>query len=135
MNGEFVGRRHECPWNGPFVFVHCGQRNLPSEYDYWGGIRIANGEFEQHLYEHRIHDVVTHKTIKRVESVLRYINITGAGMLHKEKSAAVQSIVKSPMIYHVHVTRSAYHGINVIAPTHTVIQIIKQYIKNEFIFQ
>lgn len=120
MNGQFFGHRHECHWDGQFVFLHCGKRNIADDYDYWAGIRIANSEFEHHLYEHRIHDVVTHETIRRVESVLKYINITGAGILHNEKSAALQSIMKSPTIMHVNIERSAYHGINVISPTHTV---------------
>ncbi|XP_018046380.1 PREDICTED: protein bark beetle [Atta colombica] len=120
LNGQLFGHRHECSWNGNFVFLHCGKRNLDDAYDYWGGIRIANSEFEAHLYEHRIHDIVTHETIKRVESVLKFINITGAGILHYEKSAAVQSIMKSPAIVHVNIDRSAYHGINVVSPTHMV---------------
>ncbi|XP_046838795.1 protein bark beetle [Vespa crabro] len=120
LNGQFFGHRHECNWDGQFVFLHCGKRNIDDDYDYWAGIRIANSEFEHHLYEHRIHDVVTHETIRRVESVLKYINITGAGILHNEKSAALQSIMKSPTIMHVNIDRSAYHGINVISPTHTV---------------
>ncbi|XP_076766657.1 C-type lectin domain-containing protein bark beetle [Xylocopa sonorina] len=120
LNGQLYGHRHECPWDGQFVFINCGKRNLEDTHDYWGGIRIANSEFEHHLYEHRIHDVVTHESVRRVESVLKYINITGAGILHFEKSAALQTIMKSPTITHVNITRSAYHGINVISPTHTV---------------
>ncbi|XP_012276535.1 protein bark beetle isoform X2 [Orussus abietinus] len=120
LNGQLFGHRYDCPWDGKFVFVHCGERNLDMSYDYWGGIRIANSEFEHHLYEHRIHDVVTHETVRRVESVLKFINITGAGILHNEKSAAIQSIMKSPVVVQVNVSRSAYHGINVVSPTHTV---------------
>ncbi|XP_054002830.1 protein bark beetle [Hylaeus anthracinus] len=120
LNGQLYGHRHECPWDSQFVFISCGKRNLDDAHDYWGGIRIANGEFEHHLYEHRIHDVVTHETVRRVESVLRHINITGAGILHFEKSAALQTIMKSPAITQVNIIRSAYHGINVISPTHTV---------------
>ncbi|XP_015594324.1 protein bark beetle isoform X2 [Cephus cinctus] len=120
LNGQLFGHRYECPWDGKFVFIHCGERNIDPSTDYWGGIRIANSEFEHHLYEHRIHDVVTHETVQRVESVLKFINITGAGILHNEKSAAVQSIMKSPEISHVNITKSAYHGINVISPTNTV---------------
>ncbi|XP_012531769.1 protein bark beetle [Monomorium pharaonis] len=120
LNGQLFGHRHECPWDGQFVFLHCGKRNLDDAYDYWGGIRIANSEFEHHLYEHRIHDVVTHETVRRVESVLKFINITGAGILHYEKSSAIQSIMKSPAMVHVNIDRSAYHGINVVSPTHTV---------------
>ncbi|KAL6268222.1 hypothetical protein P5V15_001333 [Pogonomyrmex californicus] len=120
LNGQLFGHRHECPWDGKFVFLHCGKRNLDDAYDYWGGIRIANSEFEHYLYEHRIHDVVTHETVRRVESILRYINITGAGILHYEKLSAVQSIMKSPAVMHVNIDRSASHGINVVSPTHTV---------------
>ncbi|XP_015436907.1 PREDICTED: protein bark beetle [Dufourea novaeangliae] len=120
LNGQLYGHRYECPWDNQFVFINCGKRNLDDAHDYWGGIRVANSEFEHHLYEHRIHDVVTHETVRRIESVLKYINITGAGILHFEKSAALQTIMKSPAIMHVNVTRSAYHGINVISPTHTV---------------
>nr|XP_034174512.1 protein bark beetle [Osmia lignaria] len=120
LNGQLYGHRYDCPWDSQFVFINCGKRNLDDTRDYWGGIRIANSEFEHHLYEHRIHDVVTHETVRRVESVLKYINIIGAGILHFEKSAALQTIMKSPTIMHVNVTRSAYHGINVISPTHTI---------------
>ncbi|XP_011334038.1 protein bark beetle isoform X2 [Ooceraea biroi] len=120
LNGQLFGHRHECSWDGQFVFLHCGKRNLDDAYDYWGGIRIANSEFEHHLYEHRIHDVVTHETVRRIESILKYINITGAGILHFEKSSAVQSIMKSPTVVRVNIDRSAYHGVNVVSPTHTV---------------
>ncbi|XP_066594103.1 protein bark beetle [Prorops nasuta] len=120
LNGQLFGHRYDCPWDGRFVFVHCGNRNLDDFHDYWGGVRIANSEFEHHLYEHRIHDVHTHETMRRVESVLSFVNITGAGILHNEKSAAIQSIMKSPTIKHVNISESAYHGINVIAPTHTI---------------
>lgn len=121
LNGQLFGHRYECPWDGAFVFIHCGERNLHPELSYWGGIRIANSEFEHYLYEYRIHDVVTHENVRRVESVLQLVNITGAGILHNERSPAVQSIMKSPSVSRVSINQSAYHGINVISPTHTVI--------------
>ncbi|XP_023246946.1 protein bark beetle [Copidosoma floridanum] len=120
LNGQLYGHRHECPWDGDFVFVHCGERNLDPTLGYWGGIRIANSEFEHYLYEYRIHDLVTHETVRRVESVLQFVNITGAGILHNERSPAVQSIIKSPKVTRVSVDRSAHHGINVISPAHSV---------------
>ncbi|XP_058792901.1 protein bark beetle isoform X2 [Phymastichus coffea] len=120
LNGQLFGHRYECPWDGKFVFIHCGQRNLDPSRSYWGGIRIANSEFEHYLYEYRIHDVVTHETVRRVESVLQFINITGAGILHNERSPAIQSIMKSPSVSRVSVHQSAYHGINIISPTHTI---------------
>lgn len=120
LNGQLFGHKYNCPWNGRYVFIHCGERNLDNNHDYWGGIRVANSEFEHHLYEHRIHDIVTHETVRRIESELKHINITGAGIIHNEKSPAIQSIMKSPIITHVNIAQSAYHGINIISPTHTV---------------
>ncbi|XP_043270872.1 protein bark beetle isoform X2 [Venturia canescens] len=120
LNGQLFGHKYDCPWDGNFIFINCGGRNLKKEYDYWGGIRIADSEFEHHLYEHRMHDVVTHEAVRRVESRLKYINITGAGILHNKKSAAVQTIMKSPSITRVSIKQSAYHGINVVSPSHKV---------------
>ncbi|XP_057327444.1 protein bark beetle isoform X2 [Microplitis mediator] len=118
---KLFGNKYNCPWDGKFVFIHCGKRNLDIKYDnYWGGIRIANSEFENYLYEHRFHDIETHETVRRVESILKYINITGAGILHNEKSPAIQAIMKSPIISHVTIEQSAYHGINIISPSHNI---------------
>lgn len=120
LNGQLYGHRHECKWNSKFVFVNCGTRNLEENLDYWGGIRFTNPEFEYSLYEHRIHDHHTHDTMKKMESVLEYVQIIGAGMLHNEKSPAVQSIVKNPRIQNVNISKCAYHGINLISPTDTI---------------
>jgi len=78
--------------------------------------RFAVGEFEQNLYEHRIHDVVTHQTTQRAESVVEYVKVTGAGVLHNEKSPAVQSISRSPAISNMNITLCASDGINLISP-------------------
>lgn len=120
LNGQLYGHRHECKWDSEYVFIHCGTRNLEEVYDYWGGIRFANPEFEYSLYEHRIHDHHTHETMKKMESELRHLQIIGAGLLHNEKSPAVQSIVKNPVIRNVNITKCAHHGINLISPTDTM---------------
>lgn len=120
LNGQLYGHKYNCPWDGKWIFINCGKRNLESTKDYWGGIRIANSEFEHHLYEHRMHDLVTHETVKRVESVLKHINIEGAGILHNEKSPAIQSVMKNPEILFVNISNCAYHGINIISPTNTL---------------
>ncbi|PSN57210.1 hypothetical protein C0J52_05036 [Blattella germanica] len=116
LNGQLYGHRHKCEWDRKFVFIHCGERNLPTGRDYWGGIRFADGEFEQNLYEHRIHDVVTHETTHRVESIIEHVNVTGAGILHNEKSPAVLSVSRSPTISNMNITMSASDGINLISP-------------------
>ncbi|XP_025830817.1 protein bark beetle [Agrilus planipennis] len=121
LNGQQYGHRHSCKWNSKFIFIHCGKRNLRIDQEYWGGIRFASPEFEQHFYEHRIHDVKTHNTFKTEESVLELINIVGAGILHNEKSPAIQAITRSPRINFVNITRTASHGINLISPTKTIV--------------
>ncbi|RVE49659.1 hypothetical protein evm_005716 [Chilo suppressalis] len=120
LNGQLYGHRHECKWDSDFVFIHCGKRNLEENLDYWGGIRFANPEFEYSLYEHRIHDHHTHETMKKAESSLSHIQIVGAGILHSEKSPAIQSIMRNPNIRNVNITKCAYHGINLVSPTDSV---------------
>lgn len=120
LNGQLYGHRHECRWDSDFVFIHCGTRNLEETLNYWGGIRFANPEFEYSLYEHRIHDHHTHETMKKIESELRHVQIIGAGILHNEKSPAVQSIIKNPVIRNVNISKCAHHGINLIAPTDSI---------------
>ncbi|XP_046962256.1 protein bark beetle [Vanessa cardui] len=120
LNGQLYGHRHDCKWNSEFVFIHCGSRNLDENLEYWGGIRFANPEFEYSMYEHRIHDHHTHETLKKVESRLQHMQITGAGILHNEKSPAIQSIIKNPIIENVNISKCAYHGINLISPTDTI---------------
>ncbi|XP_045494665.1 protein bark beetle isoform X1 [Colias croceus] len=120
LNGQLYGHRHECKWDSDFIFIHCGNRNLEDNLEYWGGIRFANPEFEYSLYEHRIHDHHTHETMKKVESTLRNVQISGAGILHNEKSPAIQSIIRNPHIQNVNITKCAHHGINIVSPTDTI---------------
>lgn len=51
---------------------------------------------------------------------MEYVQITGAGILHNEKSPAVQAIVKSPKILFVEISKTASHGINLISPMNTM---------------
>ncbi|XP_052754555.1 protein bark beetle isoform X2 [Galleria mellonella] len=120
LNGQLYGHKHECKWDSNFVFIHCGTRNLDENLEYWGGIRFANPEFEFSLYEHRIHDHHTHETMKKEESSLLHVHIVGAGVLHNEKSPAVQSITKNPTIQNVNISQCAHHGINIISPTDSI---------------
>ncbi|XP_061730021.1 protein bark beetle isoform X1 [Cydia pomonella] len=120
LNGQLYGHRHECKWDSEYVFIHCGKRNLDESLEYWGGIRFANPEFEYSLYEHRIHDHHTHETMRKVESALEHVHITGAGVLHNERSPAIQSIVKNPRIRNVNISQCAYHGINIVSPTDSI---------------
>lgn len=40
MNGQIFDHTYDCPWNGDFVYISCGDINLEDpKMDYWGGIR------------------------------------------------------------------------------------------------
>jgi len=67
-----------------------------------------------------MHDAVTHSSYEREESVLEYVNIYGAGILHNEKSPAILSILQSPVIRCVNVTKSAHHGISIVSAPKTL---------------
>ncbi|XP_066905697.1 protein bark beetle [Halyomorpha halys] len=118
LNGQVYGHVHRCNWDSEFVFVHCGQPI--KQYNNWGGIRFANSDFEQSDFENRIHDAVTHTTLTKRESILEFVNITGAGLLHSQKSPAILSISRSPEINNVNLTQSVDHGISLISPTENV---------------
>lgn len=120
LNGQQFGHRHECKWNSKFIFIHCGKRNLKRELNYWGGIRFADSEFEQQFYNNRIHNPETHDVETQEQSILRYVNVIGAGILHNEKSPAVQSIIKSPKIGDVVIKNAASHGVNLISPSNSI---------------
>uniref|UniRef100_T1IJ76 SRCR domain-containing protein n=1 Tax=Strigamia maritima TaxID=126957 RepID=T1IJ76_STRMM len=113
LNGDF---RHvySCPHTADFVFVFCGDRNLEKNLRYWGGIRFANPSFESK--EQYPYDKV-HNTVRIEDSVLEYVDIIGAGILHNEKSSALLSTFNSPQKFeYINVTKSASDGVNVIAP-------------------
>ncbi|CAG9858649.1 unnamed protein product [Phyllotreta striolata] len=127
LNGQQFGHRHRCEWNSKFVFIHCDRET--KSRNYWGGVRFADAEFEQQVYNHRLHDIHTHMNYQSFESTLEYVRILGAGILHNEKSSAVQSIIKSPKISYVDVKDSAFHGIDLISPTNTM-NLIRNNIEN-----
>ncbi|KAG5895778.1 hypothetical protein JTB14_001625 [Gonioctena quinquepunctata] len=119
LNGQQFGHRHNCEWNSKFVFIHCDR--FKKRHNYWGGIRFADAEFEQQINNQRIHDIHTHQTVQSFESTLEYVKIIGAGILHNEKSSAVQSIMKSPRINYVEINNTAFNGIDLISPSKTMI--------------
>ena len=41
LNGQVYGHIPRCYWDSKFIFIHCGERNLPAGQDYWGGIRYG----------------------------------------------------------------------------------------------
>ncbi|XP_046801135.1 protein bark beetle isoform X1 [Lucilia cuprina] len=115
LNGQVYGHRHECRWDDVFVFVSC--KGTPEDEVYWGGIRFSNAQFEENQYEHRYHDTLTHNSQKNKGSKLQFVSIENAGVLHNQKSAAIQAIYKTPAITAVTIKNSANHGVNFVAPS------------------
>ncbi|CAH0560148.1 unnamed protein product [Brassicogethes aeneus] len=120
LNGQQFGHRHRCTWDSKFIFIACDGKPKQVKNQYWGGLRFADAEFEQELYSHRIHDAYTHTTKQTEESVMEFVHIIGAGILHNEKSSAVQSIIKSPKIQYCKIQDSAFHGMDLISPSSTM---------------
>ncbi|XP_037927279.1 protein bark beetle [Teleopsis dalmanni] len=119
LNGQLYGHRHECHWDDVFVFVSCNK--IPDEQlPFWGGIRFANSDFEESQNDHRLHDSHTHSIVQNKESRLEHVRIENAGILHNQKSGAIQSVFKNPVISFVTIVNSAYHGVNIVAPTKTI---------------
>ena len=76
MNGQIYGHQYGCDWESKdFAFINCGKTNLDSTFEYWGGVRFSVKEFEQELFHARIHDAVTHSSIRHHESILEYVQV------------------------------------------------------------
>ncbi len=86
-----------------YVFVRCGPRNLAPEYEYWGNIRYSAPEFES-------------GDISPGFAHLEYLDIYGAGILHDEKVAAVQSIHRTPNTENIRITHCNNNGYDYVAP-------------------
>ena len=86
-----------------YVYMRCGPRNLASEYEYWGNLRFSTPEIEQ-------------GNVVPQESFLDYVDIYGAGMLHGERVAAIQSVYRTPKVDYVRITNSMWNGYDFIAP-------------------
>lgn len=114
LNGQLYGRRHDCKWDDDFVFINCLGDLDPKPY--WGGIRFANSDFEDRSFEDRLHNRHTHEIKKKQESILEYITLERAGLLHGEKSPAIQAVAKTPTLSSIIINDSAYHGVNLISP-------------------
>ena len=92
-----------CMEKREYVFVKCGERNLAENYDYWGNIRFSTPEFEDNV-------------IGVGYSVLDYVDIYGAGILHGEYSAALEAVYRTPQTSHVRITNCAWNAYDFIAP-------------------
>ncbi|XP_076442507.1 protein bark beetle-like [Babylonia areolata] len=97
----------QCIQAANYTFITCGERNLEAGQKYWGNVRFASQSYQEQPLE---------DDIGRQESVLEYVDIEGAGMLHGEKIGAVQTTYVSPRFQHLNITKCAENGFDVIAP-------------------
>ncbi|CAH1792063.1 unnamed protein product [Owenia fusiformis] len=106
----------QCINDRQYVFMRCEERNLPQGYQYWGNIRFSSYHFEWYK-EDDVEDCdKSGDCTKNDCSVLEYVTITGAGMLHGEKAAAVQTAYQTPESNHVTIQQSLWNGYDFIAP-------------------
>ncbi|KAF8773809.1 Protein bark beetle like protein [Argiope bruennichi] len=102
---------YKCPYDRDFVYVYCGSEALPKNEDHWGGIRFSIRSFET------VDSPLSRPTLSYVStesSRLENVLIIGAGILHNEKSAAIQLVQREVQMDYITVTNSASHGIEVI---------------------
>lgn len=110
MNG-FFDHDHRCSSNDEYVYIRCGELNI-EDSEYWGGIRFSVPNFEQK------HINLRHQFLKDVHqslSILEYVDVIGAGILHGYKSGAVQTSLTTAHTNHVTVSKSASDAISSIA--------------------
>ena len=125
LNGQVWDHIYSCPWDGQdFVFVDCGtpqnrSSNPPPSAGshYWGGIRFSVASFEDNLVQLRSGLPVHLDPRLERHSRLYYVHITGAGILHGERSPAVLSVHRSPTIQQVNITHCASDGISLVSPS------------------
>ena len=101
------------------MFIDCGTSASTSSppagtNNYWGGIRFSVASFEN--VEPRTGLPVHLDPNLERHSRLYYVHLTGAGILHGQKSPAVLSVHRSPTIQQVNITHCASDGISLITP-------------------
>lgn len=122
LNGN---RRHwECDHLDHFVFMECGERNLPTDYEYWGNIRFSVSSYEDNSFVN-----LDGRQPIDDDSRIEWLEIKGAGMLHGEKAPAISAIYRNPRINHTKIIDSASHGIESMAPSRGI-DINDTYINN-----
>lgn len=87
-----------------FVYVHCDEeRSVEKKYiGHWGGIFFSAPSIEM--------------AKSNEQSVLRHVEIVGAGKSHNDSSSALTMIYQSVMLDHVNITNSSMHGLQILVP-------------------
>ena len=120
MTGRPGDPAPRCHWEDEYVFIACGHADANATARAWGGVRFATPTFESQSFFERLHDAHTHGRSRKRQSLLRCVDVLGAGWLHGEKSPALLSVVMSPDVRAVNVTGSLSDGVTVVNPTHMI---------------
>ncbi|VDM98808.1 unnamed protein product, partial [Thelazia callipaeda] len=104
----------QCVDSEHFNFIHCGEQTiLNNNYiGNWGGITIGHDTVDYGLI-----------TTNTEESILRNVEIVGAGLVHNETTdvAALLTVRRNPVFDHVNITNSSMHGLQILCPHGDVI--------------
>lgn len=92
----------ECMDTRRYVYVRCGDRNLPVNMEYWGSVRVNLPSYESGSMAG---DFIS----------LQWVEIYGAGRLHNQKSAAIEGIFRAPNVHYVSIQNCLYNGIDFVA--------------------
>lgn len=90
-----------------YTFITCGDRNLEDDQDYWGNIRFAHESYEEKPLE---------DDIGKDQSIMTYVDIEGAGILHGQKVGAIQTTYVTPLFRHINISKCADNGYDIVAP-------------------
>ena len=105
-----VGAPYRCDWLDPFVFVDCGPPGAVEADRAWGGVRFSPGRLEQ----------IVRRPEEAARSVMRFVDVIGAGRQHGLPAPAVLAVRRAPDIRSVSVTRSLGDGVVTINPDRTM---------------
>lgn len=97
-----------------FVYIFCGEELKDNDNEYWGGIRFALSDYEN---KNRENFYLPSRNNFNSDSRLHYVNIINAGLLHGEKSAAIQIVQRDVNLGFIKINGSASHGIEIISPS------------------
>ncbi|UYV80531.1 hypothetical protein LAZ67_19000487 [Cordylochernes scorpioides] len=112
LNG--VRDSYACSHEDNFVYIYCGEDKLHDVASHWGGIRFSIPDFEQ---RQEVLTIPTMESAIRIpDSQLENVHITGAGILHGERNAAIQAVHRDIHLHSVTISHCAYHGIELLAP-------------------
>ncbi|KAK6181325.1 hypothetical protein SNE40_009204 [Patella caerulea] len=113
-----------CIYAANYTFVRCGERNLEEGTEYWGNIRFSTPG-----YQEEIQRVMQ----EREESIMQYVDIEGAGLLHGEKVGAIQTTYVTPRFENINITKCVHNGYDIIAPR-DILQMNNQNVTNNLGF-